>query len=171
MFHPTHVNRRRDLFDEALTLVARGVTIDVTAFPTTARTSGPRPRRSAAPSTPASTRRGVTVSSDAGGSLPSFDDAGRVSGLDTGRPAALAETLAELVAAGRPLAEVLPAFTTNPARQFRLPRKGTVEVGADADLVVLDDDHSPRDVMARGRWHVRDGVALVHGTFENGTGR
>src|SRR5690606_23628728 len=32
-FHPTHVNRRRALFDEALALTARGVTIDVTAFP------------------------------------------------------------------------------------------------------------------------------------------
>ncbi|MCZ6559401.1 MAG: beta-aspartyl-peptidase, partial [Gammaproteobacteria bacterium] len=33
VFHPTHVNRRRELFAEALQLVELGCTIDVTAFP------------------------------------------------------------------------------------------------------------------------------------------
>src|SRR6266850_2260745 len=33
VFNPTHVNRRRALFDEALALTERGCTIDVTAFP------------------------------------------------------------------------------------------------------------------------------------------
>ena len=37
---------------------------------------------------------------------------------------------------------------------------------ADADLVVLGADHRPRHVMARGRWHVRDGRAVVRGLFE-----
>ena len=31
--HPTHVNRRSGLWDEALALAGHGVTIDVTAFP------------------------------------------------------------------------------------------------------------------------------------------
>ena len=33
VFHPTHVNRRRVLFEEGLELAARGCTIDVTTFP------------------------------------------------------------------------------------------------------------------------------------------
>src|SRR5690606_39548569 len=33
VFHPTHVNRRRALFEESLELAGRGATIDVTAFP------------------------------------------------------------------------------------------------------------------------------------------
>ena len=33
VFHPTHLNRRRALFAEALPLAARGCTLDVTAFP------------------------------------------------------------------------------------------------------------------------------------------
>ena len=33
VFHPTHVNRRKGLFDEALELAHRGSAIDVTAFP------------------------------------------------------------------------------------------------------------------------------------------
>ena len=38
--------------------------------------------------------------------------------------------------------------------------------GSDADLVVLDENGAVRDVMARGRWHVREGRAVIRGTFE-----
>ena len=86
--------------------------------------------------------------------------------LDVGQPAACAETLQELLAAGQPLEKVLPAFTSNVARVLRLERKGRLETGADADLVVLGEDGAIADVMARGRWHVRDGRAVVKGTFE-----
>ena len=66
----------------------------------------------------------VTVSSDGGGCLPVFDGEGRVTAMDVGRPAAMAETLKELLACGQPLERVLPAFTANPARLLLLPRKG-----------------------------------------------
>jgi beta-aspartyl-dipeptidase (metallo-type) len=86
--------------------------------------------------------------------------------MDVGRPAALGETLKELLARGQPLERVLPAFTSNVARLLLLPRKGHLVVGADADLVVLDGDGGVADVMARGRWHVREGRSVVRGTFE-----
>ena len=34
VYHPTHINRRPELFEQAGPLAARGVTVDVTAFPT-----------------------------------------------------------------------------------------------------------------------------------------
>jgi beta-aspartyl-dipeptidase (metallo-type) len=108
----------------------------------------------------------VTVSSDGGGCLPVFDGEGRVTAMDVGRPSSLIETLANLVACGQSLERVLPAFTTNPARLFLLPRKGHLTPGADADLVVLDETARAAEVMARGRWHVRGGRAVVRGTFE-----
>jgi beta-aspartyl-dipeptidase (metallo-type) len=108
----------------------------------------------------------VTVSSDGGGCLPVFDADGRVVKLDVGQPAACADTLKELLGAGQPLEKVLPAFTSNVARVLRLERKGRLDVGADADLVVLGEDGGIADVMARGRWHVREGRAVVRGTFE-----
>jgi beta-aspartyl-dipeptidase (metallo-type) len=167
VFNPTHVNRRRALFDEAMALSERGCTVDVTAFPVAegedawsadeavVRYLGARldPSR-------------ITVSSDAGGSLPVFDAEGRVTGTEVGSPGAVGEALRTLVQRGERLERVLPAFTANPARLLRLDRKGRLVPGADADLVVLDTDAAVADVMARGRWHVRDGRAVVRGVFE-----
>jgi beta-aspartyl-dipeptidase (metallo-type) len=167
VFNPTHVNRRRALFDEAMALSERGCTVDVTAFPVAegedawsadeavVRYLGARldPSR-------------ITVSSDAGGSLPVFDAEGRVTGTEVGSPGAVGEALRTLVQRGERLERVLPAFTANPARLLRLDRKGRLVPGADADLVVLDTDAAVADVMARGRWQVRDGRAVVRGVFE-----
>jgi beta-aspartyl-dipeptidase (metallo-type) len=167
VFNPTHVNRRRGLFDEAMALAERGATVDVTAFPVadgedawSAADALGRWFDSGLPS------HRITVSSDAGGCLPVFDEDGRVRSMDVGAASALASTLAELVARGRPLQQVLPPFTSNVADLLRLPAKGRLHPGADADLVVLDEHGAVQDVMARGRWHVRDRTTVVRGTFE-----
>ena len=167
VFNPTHVNRRKGLFDEALALARRGCTIDITAFPVEEGEDA----WSAAEALTRYLESGlpvdrVTVSSDGGGCFPSFDRDGRVVGFDVGSPGGLAVALQELLACGQPLERILPAFTSNPARLLMLSRKGRLAAGSDADLVVLDDGGAVQDVMARGRWHVRAGQALVRGTFE-----
>lgn len=167
VFHPTHVNRRRALFDEALELARRGATIDVTAFPVeegedawSAADAWLRYRDAGAPSDR------ITISSDAGGCLPCFDADGRVSHMDVGMPGALLATLGELVRRGVALQDALPAFTSNPADLLRLAGKGRIAVGADADLVVLDEALAARDVIVRGRPHVRGGEIVQRGLFE-----
>lgn len=169
VFHPTHVNRRRRLFEEAIELAERGCCIDITAFPVdededawSAADALARYLESGAPP------GRVSVSSDGGGCLPAFDLEGRVARMDIGSPAALLETLAELLARDFALETVLPAFTANPAELLRLPGKGRIAPGCDADLVVLDEAHRARDVMARGIWHRREGVQLRRGLFEAG---
>ena len=167
VFNPTHVNRRRALFDEAIELARRGCTVDITAFPVEegedAYTAADALRRYLASGAPPDH---VTVSSDAGGCLPCFDTDGRVCSMDVGSAGAL---LADgPCAAGRrlPLEQVLPAFTTNPARLLRLPGKGAIEAGADADLVALDEAGRAHTVLVRGEIHVRDGVVIRRGTFD-----
>lgn len=168
VFNPTHVNRRRALFDEAIELARRGCCIDITAFPVEdgedAWRAAEALSRYLASGAPADK---VTVSSDAGGCLPCFDADGHVCGMDIGAPGALLDTLRELLGRGHLLADVLPAFTSNVARLLRLPAKGRIAVGADADLLVLDAQGAPDAVMARGRWHVRDGRAVRLGSFES----
>jgi beta-aspartyl-dipeptidase (metallo-type) len=154
-----------------MALSERGCTIDITAFPVADGEdalpagealvryldAGLRPER-------------VTVSSDGGGCLPLFDTNGRVTSMDVGRPSAMADTLRGLLERGQPLERVLPAFTANQARLLRLERKGRLAAGSDADLVVLDGKGNISDVMARGRWHVREGKPVVRGTFEQPAG-
>jgi beta-aspartyl-dipeptidase (metallo-type) len=167
VFHPTHVNRRRALFDEAMQLVSLGITIDVTAFPV-----GPlEDAWSAADALERYWKAGmpaeqVTVSSDGGGCLPVFDGEGRVAAMDVGDPGAMAQTVQQLLGRGVRLEQILPPFTSNVARVLRLSGKGRLVVGADADLVVLESDGRIGDVMANGRWHVDQGRAVIRGTFE-----
>jgi beta-aspartyl-dipeptidase (metallo-type) len=170
VYQPTHVNRQPWLLEEAAQLAKRGVTVDVTAFPAPddgdddpavpAHEAIERLLKAGAPP------NRITVSSDGGGCLPTFDGDGRMVTMDVGRPETLADTLARLVERGMPLERALPFFTTRVADLLRLRTKGRIAVGADADLVVLDDDHRPRSVMARGRWMVRDGKPVKWGTFE-----
>lgn len=168
VFNPTHVNRRKALFEEAIALARRGCSIDITAFPVdegedawSAADALVRYLDSGAP------RDRVTVSSDAGGCLPCFDAQGRVCSMDVGHSGALVDTLRELLARGIALQDALPAFTSNVAGLLRLPGKGRIAVGADADLVALDADGTVTDVFAGGRPHLRDGAVLRRGTFES----
>ena len=167
VFNPTHVNRRRALFEEAIALARRGCTIDITAFPVADGEdawsadeallryldSGAPPER-------------VTISSDGGGCLPTFDADGRMLTMAIGAPDSLPATLKALLTRGQPLQRVLPAFTSNPARVLRLPNKGIIAPGADADLLILNEENDVSEVMISGRWFVRGGQAVIAGTFE-----
>ena len=168
VFQPTHVNRRKALFEEAVALAGRGCHIDITAFPVEdgedawpASVALRRYLDSGAPP------ERVSVSSDAGGCLPCFDGEGRVCGVDVGQSGSLLQTLREALAAGLALERALPAFTRNVAELLRLPGKGRIAVGADADLVVLDAEGAIDAVWARGTAQVQGGRVLRHGTFEH----
>jgi beta-aspartyl-dipeptidase (metallo-type) len=108
----------------------------------------------------------LTISSDGGGCLPVFDAQGELQHMDFATSKGLPDALVELLRRGHALDEVLPALTSNVAQLLRLHRKGRVKAGLDADLVVLGEDHRPLHVMARGQWMVRDGRAVITGTFE-----
>jgi beta-aspartyl-dipeptidase (metallo-type) len=166
VFNPTHVNRKKALMEQAIALAREGCTIDLTAFPVadgedawSAADGLLRYLDDGAPP------EHVTVSSDGGGCLPEFDDHGRVVRMDIGRPHALVGTLKALLDSGQPLERVVPAFTSNVARILRLPHKGRLGAGQDADLVVLDEHGNISDVMARGRWFVRDMRPIAAATF------
>jgi beta-aspartyl-dipeptidase (metallo-type) len=158
VFNPTHINRRKPLFDEALDLARQGCTVDITAFPLDEPPiadewaadeallryldSGAPPDR-------------ITMSSDGGGCLPVFDSEGHIEHFDVGRPATLTDILTRLLTQGAALERVLPAFTLNPARLLRFHDRGRIEAGAAADLVVLDDQHHIKQVMSQGIWRTK----------------
>lgn len=48
--------------------------------------------------------------------------------------------------------DVIPLMTVNPARAMRMDdRKGSIEVGKDADMVLLDDDLNVAATIGLGR--------------------
>jgi beta-aspartyl-dipeptidase (metallo-type) len=167
VFHPTHVNRRTKLFEEAISLSRQGCTIDVTAFPVEEGEDAlPAPdaiERYLASGAPVDR---LTCSSDGGGCLPTFDAQGHLVAMEVGDAGAVADALAVLLFRGHLLEDVLPIFTRNVATLLRLTGKGRVVVGGDADLVVLDETHRIREVVARGRFLVRAGGTASTATLE-----
>ena len=167
VFQPTHVNRKKALFEEAIALAKRGCHVDITAFPV-------EEGEDAWPAAEALLRyldagappERVSISSDAGGCLPCFDEHGRVCGMDVGHSGAMLDTLNELLARGLPLERALPAFTRNVADLLRLPGKGRIAVGADADLVALDAAGKVHHAWLGGVAHVQAGAVVRRGMFE-----
>lgn len=168
VFHPTHVNRNKPLFEEACSLVAEsGCTIDLTAFPA----DEDEPGWSAADAVLRFREAGLaddklTISSDGGGCLPCFNDDGELQSMDIGSSRTLLETLRLLAKQGLSLDQTLPYFTSNVAQLMRLPGKGVIAEGMDADLLVLDEDLQVKHLLARGRWHIKNGQQVVRGSYE-----
>lgn len=166
-YNPTHCNRNKRLFEEACALTKQGCTIDLTAFPVPSGSDAYWAHEAILRYWDAGLdEKRVTISSDGGGSLPHFSEEGELLSIDVGRSNYLLSTIQELLKHGVPLEKVLPPVTTNVANFLRLPRKNGLAVGSDADLVVLDDQHQLTDVMAMGRWHLRNGQLVIKGMFE-----
>ncbi|KLU59926.1 isoaspartyl dipeptidase [Peptococcaceae bacterium CEB3] len=170
-FTPTHINRSENLLDQGIEFVRRGGMLDFTTStnPDEKRVSGMK----AAKAVRHCLEQGadiehLTLSSDGNGSLPRFNERGEMIGLAVGEPHSLLREFRDLVyEEGLELSESLKVVTQNPARSLKLwPRKGALQVGADADILVLDEELNPEYVFARGRCLVRRGKPIVKGTFE-----
>jgi beta-aspartyl-dipeptidase (metallo-type) len=169
-FLPTHVNRNPSLFEEAIAYALEGGHVDLTTSTT------PQFLAEGEVKCSAGLRRlldagvppeRISFSSDAQGSLPDFDAAGRLRGLTIGRVGSLWEEGIDSVREGVPLETVLRVVSTSPAAFHRLGGKGHIRVGGDADLVLLDGESlEVRTVIARGRVLKREGEVRIRGTFE-----
>jgi beta-aspartyl-dipeptidase (metallo-type) len=176
-FIPTHCNRNQALLEQSVAWAREGGRVDFTASTVPAFLEDGE--TSAAASVARIKAEGisldrVTVTSDGQGSLPSFDAAGRLSGLFVGSCSSLLEYLREAVGPeGLSLEDALGPITCNPAEALKLGRKGRLQEELDADLVILGKGLVPDYVVARGAVMVRDGRPLVLGTFEkaDGTGK
>ena len=144
--YPTHVQRSEKLLSEAIDLAKAGAHVDLDTVEQDVakwiryylKHGGPLEK--------------LTISSDA----------------DSGHPMIYFEQFRGLVLReGYALEQVLPIVTLNPARAVKLDkRKGTIERGKDADIVVLDRKTlDVREVIARGNRMVRDGRVTAREKF------
>mgnify|MGYP005965615841 CR=1 FL=1 len=166
-FLPTHCGRNDALIDEAIDFARLGGVFDITGDidPTPEHSCGRILRRAMDAGIPSGH---VTISSDGCGSLPRFDEKGECVGLTYSTPGVLMVELRHAVCReGLPLELVLEALTSTPAKVLaQTGRKGCIAPGADADLMVLDDDLQVSGLLARGTLARWQGKTLLRGTFE-----
>jgi beta-aspartyl-dipeptidase (metallo-type) len=165
-YNPTHVNRRKALFDEACELTKLGCWIDVTSFETGDVGYEPAEAlmRYMASDYP---QDKLTISSDGGGCLPCFDHHGHMTKMDFASSSSMTEVFYQLLDDGVDLERCLPFFTSNVATLLNFQHKGQLSTGCDADLVVLDSANRINHVMALGQWHVFAKKIIKKGSFEN----
>ncbi|MFM5817768.1 beta-aspartyl-peptidase [Aeromonas sanarellii] len=154
--YPTHCNRNPWLFAEAIDWGRAGGWVDLTAssFPDLLDDG----EQLAADALVGLLAAGVpwdriSFSSDANASLPRFDGEGRLIELRSGQIGSLWQQCIRACALGVPLASALAVVTANPARALGLTGKGSLGVGQDADLLLIDPETLAIErVMSGGQW-------------------
>ena len=164
-FHPTHVTRTNQLRDEAFAFAKRGGYIDMTCG--SAREGRPADCVRLAKEQGVPMER-ITMSSDGMGSWSHYDSEGKLVAIGYSAVDTCYKELKYMVQECKmPLEEALCFMTSNTARSLELyPRKGCVCVGADADLLLLDEQMDLEMVMAGGKLLMQDHVLLKKGTYE-----
>ena len=161
MFVPTHLNRNKPLFKQAVQYWANGGNIDLTAGEnTTAGCCVPDCLQQLLGIGNELER--ITVSSDGNGS-----GAG-VSHTEVGSVMTLFNDIKTAVHDQRmPLEKVLRTVTSNVAKVLKLnPAKGQLAEGSDADIMLLDSNSFTLDMLlARGRLLVEGGKAKGEKAF------
>ncbi len=167
-FLPTHCNRNDYIFEDAKTYGKKGY-IDLTAssypfFPQYEI----KPSKAIAELLKAGVPlEHITMSSDGCGSLPQFDEKGKLVQLETGYPKSIFDELKDTVLQEKvPLEKALSVVTSNVADILALQQKGRVEVSGDADLVLINDDFEIEYMCAMGQMMVQEKQLLKKGTYE-----
>ncbi len=170
-FIPTHINRQRSLFEQAIELAKMGAFVDLT--------SGIAPQDPSSSSIKPSNAMieylekggpldNLTMSSDGNGSMPSFDSKGNLIGLHAATAESLYTEFKDVVFINKlSIDKAIRIISTNPAKANGLyPKKGALQIGSDADVVITDKELNIDTVFAKGAIMVQDGDIKVFGTFE-----
>ncbi|MDD5695607.1 MAG: beta-aspartyl-peptidase [Bacteroidales bacterium] len=156
-FLPTHCNRNHYIFEDAKEYGKKGyVDITTSSYPY-------YPDEEIKPSKALNLllENGVplghiTFTSDSCGSLPGFDpETGKLVKLEMGKPSSnLREVRDAVQMEGIPLEQALQPVTSTPADILKLPGKGYIREGYDADLLLLSNDFHILKLMANGKMMV-----------------
>ncbi len=168
---PTHMSRKRELLEDGIDWVKRGGYIDLTT------SSDPENLEEGEMVASKALRylldkevpiEKITFTSDGNGSMPIFDEVGKLRALGICSVQSLYEEISKAILnEGIEIEECLKVITSNVADVLRLKSKGRLEAGKDADIVIVNEsDLSIDKVIAMGKLMVDKGKPIVVGTFE-----
>lgn len=168
---PTHINRNSELFKMGLEYVEKGGYIDLTTscdldhMENGEFRAGEGLKKFLDKGLPISH---ITFSSDGNGSMPRFNKNGEFEGLGICSVSSLyREVKFAIEEFNVPIEDAISAVTSNVADLLKLKNKGRIEIGRDADIVIIDKENMKIDsVLVKGRVFVQNGNVLVKGTFE-----
>ncbi|MGL4572125.1 MAG: beta-aspartyl-peptidase [Clostridium sp.] len=169
---PTHMCRTNELLDAGIEWTKRGGYIDLTT------SSDPdhleKGEVIASKALKYSLDKGVpieqiTFTSDGNGSMPIFDESGKLKGLGICSVESLYEEVRKSILEEKiSIDTAIKVITSNVAHILKLASKGKIEKGMDADIVIVDNKELKIDkVLALGTIMVDEGKAKVFGTFEH----
>lgn len=159
--YATHITRSKALIDDAIHLANKGAFVDITADQETGEwikyyheTGG--------------NMQQLTVSSDGNGSMPKFNDKGEMIGLGIlSQKTLLKQIISAIKDYGLNISDAFKLVTVNPAKALKLESKGSLEVGKDADIILLDaENYTLNTVVAKGTIMMENEKVIVKGTFE-----
>jgi beta-aspartyl-dipeptidase (metallo-type) len=171
-FVPTHVNRLTpNVMEHAIRFLKMGGTVDMSAImsPETGSPTSLRPDYALTEFLKEGIPiQQITLSSDGNVSMPIFDEKGNKVRLFNAGVDHLYKTFLLFVKNSRmPFPDILRIITSNVAQLLGIEaKKGSIEVGKDADFVILSKDYEIRTVLARGQTMVEEGHLLVKSDFE-----
>jgi len=167
-FLPTHCNRNDYIFEDAKEYGKKGY-IDITAssypyFPEYEI----KPSKAIVQFLEAGVPlEHITMTSDANGSLPDFDENGNLVKLEMGQPRSVFDEIIDTITEEKlPIEKAIKVATSNVADILKLKQKGRILVGKDADLVMLDSKNRIYHMIANGNIMVKNAKALRKGAYE-----
>ena len=168
---PTHVNRNKRLFKEAIEWAKQGGIMDVTysVSPESGYSHSVKSSEAVKQALEAGVNiENITMSSDGNGSMPIFDEAGNNIGVGVASQISILNEFRDMVQKENiAITDAIKIITSNIAKFTKLyPRKGCLANNSDADILVLDKDLQLQHVWARGTHMVENGKPIVFGTFE-----
>ncbi len=110
----------------------------------------------------------ITMSSDSNGSMPIFDEGGKLKSISVGSIESNVIEFRKMVKNYNiPIDKALYPLTKNPANILKLRNLGTIELDKQADLLIMNEDLSIDYVLCKGKTLVQHGNAVRFGTFES----
>ena len=163
ILRPTHINRSKELCEEALKYAKDGGYIDISAEIPAEVTIGEILDEAIKLNVDMSR---ITISSDGFGSWSNYDDGGNLLEIGYTPIDVIYKTMINLINEGYDREMVISLVTSNVASSLKLTKKGSIKEDMDADILILDNNLNIDTVLLMGSYGMRNKELIMKGNYE-----